>query len=73
MSTPYIGLVKVRIYRESDLLAAKQSNQRRASAETDRNDQAEYDYAATNEEELDISEEQLLYVLEDDDAECVNR
>lgn len=31
--------------------------------------QAEYEYAAATEEELSIAEEQLLYVLEDDDAE----
>jgi len=30
---------------------------------------AEYEYAATNEEELSIAEEQLLYVLEDDDQD----
>lgn len=31
--------------------------------------QAEYEYAASNDEELSISEEQLLYVIEDDDQE----
>jgi hypothetical protein len=42
---------------------------KRDDADGEDGSQAEYEYAATNEEELSIAEEQLLYVLEDDDQE----
>lgn len=61
-STPYLAVVKVGFGME-----ARQG--KRDDADGEDGSQAEYEYAATNEEELSIAEEQLLYVLEDDDQE----